>query len=100
MLADDQTRALVNAIIYGSVLKGFMQQKNFDRVWTLHGEMQELRLQYSIVTFNILVDVCAHTRGMDRVPALLEEMERQGIPPNVITYGTIIKGYCHEYRVD
>lgn len=99
-LDDNQTKPLVNAIIYCSVLKGFSHQKRFDRVWSLYQEMLSAKLQFSIVTYNTLVDACARCCHMVRAPALLEEMAQQGIKPNVITYSTIIKGYCQEYRLD
>merc|ERR550537_934833 len=31
---------------------------------------------------------------MDRVPAIMQDMEKAGIRPNVITYSTMLKGHC------
>jgi len=100
VLADEQTRPLVNAVIYCSVLKGFSHQKRFDRVWAVYREMLAAKVQFSIVTYNTLVDACARCQQMVNAPALLEEMAQQAIQPNVITYSTVIKGYCQEYRLD
>ncbi|CAE8692996.1 unnamed protein product, partial [Polarella glacialis] len=95
-----QTKPLVNAVIYGSVLKGFCHQKRFDRVWIVYDEMLAEKMQFSIVTFNSLIDACARSGDMHRVQPLLEDMSRQGITPNVITYSTVLKGYCSANRLD
>jgi len=100
VLGGGQTRHLVNAVIYCSVLKGFCHQKRFDRVWTVYEEMVAAEIQFSIVTYNALIDACARNQDMARVQPLLEDMHRQGIEPNVITYSTIVKGYCQENRID
>jgi len=99
-LQDPAIRPMVNAVIYCSVLKGFSHGKRFDRVWSVYEEMKAERLQFSIVTYNTLVDACARSGDMGRIPALLEEMAAQGIEPNVITYSAIVKGYCQENRLD
>lgn len=99
-LADNQVRHLVNAVIYCSVLKGFSYQKRFERVWSVYLEMLGQKLEFSIVTFNTLVDACARSGEMGRIPQLLEDMVAQGIEPNLITYSAILKGYCQENRLD
>lgn len=100
MMADGQTRPLVNAIIYCSVLKGFSHQKDMARVWSVYEEMLKAELTFSIVTYNTLVDACARNGDMDRITSLLHEMVTKGIEPNVITYSAIIKGYCQAGRMD
>lgn len=99
-LANPQLRHLVNAVIYCSVMKGFSHQKRFDRVWQVYQEMVKEKLQFSIVTFNTLIDACARSCEMGRIPQLLESMSKQGIEPNVITYSAVLKGYCQENRID
>jgi len=99
-MADTQVRPLVNAVIYCSVLKGFSHRKRFDRVWEVYEELKANGLACSIVTFNTLVDACARSGDMARIPGLLEEMAAQNIEPNLITYSAIVKGYCQENRLD
>jgi len=59
-----------------------------------------LNLQFSIVTFNTLLDSCSRNGETSRIPALLKDMETQGIEANIITYSIIVKGYCQENRID
>eukprot|EP00930_Biecheleria_cincta_P050444 TRINITY_DN3560_c1_g1_i1.p1 TRINITY_DN3560_c1_g1~~TRINITY_DN3560_c1_g1_i1.p1 ORF type:complete len:954 (+),score=184.32 TRINITY_DN3560_c1_g1_i1:150-3011(+) len=98
--ADERTKPLVNAVIYGSLLKGFCHQKKFTRVWTIYEEMLARGMTFSIVTFNSLIDACARSGEMHRVKSLLDAMSEQAIAPNVITYSTVIKGYCSANRLD
>jgi len=100
MLSEEQTKSQLNAVIYCSVLKGFCHRKRFDRVWDVHHELLAEKLQFSIVTYNALIDACARSGEMYRATPLLEAMEAQGIEPNLITYSTIIKGYCQQPRLD
>jgi len=99
MLSDPACKPVVNAVIYGTVLKGFSHTKRFDRVWSIYQEMLELKLQFSIVTFNTVLDACARSGEMTRIPALLDSMAKQDIQPNLITYGIVIKAYCQENRL-
>lgn len=100
MNQDDQCAPLVNAIIYCSVLKGFSQTKRFDRVWSVYQEMLARKVQFSIVTFNTLVDACSRNGEMERISGLLKDMVSQGIQVNIITYSAILKGYCQGNRLD
>lgn len=101
MKQDPETRPVVNAVIHCSVLKGYAQQKRFDRVWSIFNELQtEPHLELSIVTFNTLVDACARNREMGRIPQVLDCMVKSGIEPNLITYSAIIKGYCQDNKLD
>mmetsp|Transcript_129258 Transcript_129258/g.288998 ORF Transcript_129258/g.288998 Transcript_129258/m.288998 type:complete len:965 (-) Transcript_129258:64-2958(-) len=100
IMNEPETRPLVNAVIYCSVLKGFSHRKRFDRVWTVYEEMLSEKLQFSIVTYNALIDACARSCDMGRVQNLLQEMASQDIEPNMITYSTIVKGYCQDNRLD
>merc|ERR1719221_1027350 len=93
-------RPLLNSVIYSSVLKGFSHQKRFDCFWNVHQEMVRERMEFSITTYNTLIDACARNCEMVRVPKFLDDMAKLKIEPNVITYSTILKGYCQENRLD
>eukprot|EP00427_Karlodinium_veneficum_P020361 CAMPEP_0169108516 /NCGR_PEP_ID=MMETSP1015-20121227/25469_1 /TAXON_ID=342587 /ORGANISM="Karlodinium micrum, Strain CCMP2283" /LENGTH=610 /DNA_ID=CAMNT_0009170143 /DNA_START=70 /DNA_END=1902 /DNA_ORIENTATION=+ len=99
MVDDPSCKSLVNSVIYGSVLKGFSHLKKFDCVWSVYEEMLGQKIQFSIVTFNTLLDACARSGDLVRIPALLESMTAQGLEPNLITYGIVIKGYCQENKL-
>merc|ERR1719476_253381 len=91
---DETTAGLVNAVIYNSVLKGFSHLKQYERAWDVYKEMLPLRSQFTSVTYNAIIDLCARSTSMSKVPELLEEMAKAGIDPTVVTYSTIVKGHC------
>lgn len=99
-LADPQTAGLVNAVMYSSVLKSFSHQKLFDKVWIVYEEMIQKKLQFSLATYNALLDVCARSGDINRAEPLLRDMVEQGLQPNIITYGTVIKAYCSANRLN
>jgi len=93
-------KAMVNAVIYGTVLKGFAHQKKFSRVWSVYQEMLAIDTDFTIVTFNTIIDACARCKEQHRIPTVLEDMDRLMIQPNIITYGAVLKGYCQEGNLD
>jgi pentatricopeptide repeat protein len=100
VLEAPQTRPMVNAVIYCSVLKGFSHAGAYSRVWDIWEEMRKENVMPTVATFNALLDACARSRDMRRIPSLLEAMSEMGINPNVITYSSIIKAYANEGLVD
>jgi pentatricopeptide repeat protein len=97
---EDTGKSVVNAVIYGTVLKGFAHQKKFARVWSVYQEMLTIETDFTIVTFNTIIDACARCEELHRIPTLLKDMDRLMIQPNIITYGAILKGYCQEGNLD
>mmetsp|Transcript_63916 Transcript_63916/g.114070 ORF Transcript_63916/g.114070 Transcript_63916/m.114070 type:complete len:1000 (-) Transcript_63916:89-3088(-) len=100
LLANEACKSQVNAVIYCSVLKGYSHQRNFERVWLVYQEMLALNLDFSIVTYNALVDACARCGEIDFVPEIVQTMKAHGIEPDIITYSTILKYQCREKRLD
>jgi len=100
MRCDEKTAPLVNAIIYGSIIKGFSHNKCFNRVWEVYDEMRSQKLQFSMNTYNALIDTCARSKELDRIPSLLKDIEAQGLKLGVVTYSTLVKGYCQTNMLD
>lgn len=99
MLADDQCRGEVNAVLYCSILKGFAREKKMGRVMKAYEEMRERRIDLSIVTYNTTLDACARCQRMDLAPRILRDMKEQGIALNLISYSTLLKGHCQAGNV-
>merc|ERR1719502_186849 len=62
--------------------------------------MVQRKLQFSMVTFNTLIDACSRSGDLDRIPSLLKDIHAQGLQMGVVTYGAILKGYCQTNRLD
>jgi pentatricopeptide repeat protein len=98
ILEDGITRPLVNTIIYSSILKGFANSKETDKVLAVYEEMRSNKIQPNTITFNTILNAFAHGGSMHRVPALLEDMKAASptVEPDIVTYSTIVKGFCNE----
>jgi pentatricopeptide repeat protein len=98
--ADEQMRKLTNSVVYGSVLRGFTLENNFPRVWAVQLEMRQRGIEFTLVTYNMLLYACAQCGEMRRVPAILTQMVGEQVEPALATYCSIIKGYCREHKLD
>jgi pentatricopeptide repeat protein len=92
LLEDDKCRSQVNAVVFGSVLKGFGRAKQMDRMWEAFKEMLARGIEPSVVTYNAVIDSCVRNNQLDEIEGLLQDMKTRRITPNLITYSTVIKG--------
>jgi len=102
MGSEESTRDLVNTVIYTTILKGFANTKNVDKVMALYGEMKAHSVQPNMVTYNTILNAFAQCGAMERAPALLEDMKMATPPlePDVVTYSTLVKGFCNSGNFD
>jgi len=100
LLSDPARKALVNNIMYSTILKGFAMTKQTERLFAVYAEIRDLGVQANTITYNTMIDACARCGAMDRVPQLLADMKAANISPDQITYGTLVKGHCLSGSVD
>jgi len=102
MWNDESTRSLVNTVIYSSILKGFAQTKETEKVMALYEEMKDHGVQANTITYNTILNAFAQGGAMHRVPAFLEDMKAATPPvePDIVTYSTIVKGFCNAGNLD
>merc|ERR1719375_1305575 len=96
LLEDDKCRSQVNAVVFGSVLKGFGRAKQMDRMWEAFKEMKSRGIEPSVVTYNAVIDSCVRNNQVAAIQGLLEDMKTRRLQPNLITYSTVIKGLCQK----
>ena len=82
-------KSSVNTVIFSTVLKGFAMLRQTDRVFAVHTEMVERQIPCNTITYNTMIDACARSGIMDKVPPLLEEMKAGCVEPDIITYSRI-----------
>merc|ERR1719443_1797685 len=56
--------------------------------------MLSKRIEPALTTYNALLDGCARNSAVDKIPGLVVDMKKRGLTPNLITYSTVLKGYC------
>jgi pentatricopeptide repeat protein len=100
MKKDEETASLVNAVMYGSIVKGLSHKKCFGRMWEVYDEMIAQKLQFSMVTYNTLIDACARSGELSRISGLLKDMKAQDLKMGIVTYSAILKGYCQKNLLD
>jgi len=88
--------------VYSALLRGLSKGKKHEQVCTLYLEMQERMVPMNTITYNVVLNSLLHVGKMDHVPALLDAMRAEGkrVAPDVVTFSTIIKGYCNIGDVD
>jgi pentatricopeptide repeat protein len=99
---DEALKHLVNTVIYSSILKGFTNAKDTDKVMSVYEEMRACSIQPNTITFNTILNAFALGGAMNRVPALLDDMKKASPPiePDIVTYSTIVKGFCNSGSLD
>lgn len=95
-------RELLNTVIYSTIVKGFTMSRQHDQVIAVFKEMKERGIACNTVTYNTMLNGLARCGMMHEVPELLKGMRDSDPPvqPDIITYSTIVKGYCIAGDVD
>jgi len=75
--AKEETRDLINTIIYSTILKGFAKEQDIKGVFLIFSEMTERAIPCNVITYNTIIDACARCWCMDRVPGVLERMRKE-----------------------
>jgi pentatricopeptide repeat protein len=99
---DKDDKALLNTVIYSTILKGFAIAKRSDRLMALYEEMRAKEIPCNTITYNTMLNAFAKSGDMHRVPQILEDMKTQEPPvdPDIVTYSTMVKGFCAAGDVD
>jgi pentatricopeptide repeat protein len=102
-IADNEDdKALLNTVIYSTILKGFAIAKRSDRLMALYEEMRAKDIPCNTITYNTMLNAFAKCGDMHKVPQLLEDMKTANPPvePDIVTYSTMVKGFCAAGDVD
>merc|ERR1719240_1958092 len=100
--ADESLKALLNTVIYSTILKGFAMSKRPDRLMALYEDMRTRNIPCNTITYNTMLNAFAQCGDMHKVPQLLEDMKNSCPPvePDIVTYSTMVKGFCAAGDVD
>merc|ERR1719454_2706814 len=93
---DEEKRPLVNTVVYSNIMKGFAMFKDVVQVRAVSREMTDRGIECNRVAFNTILNASAMCGEMEEVPNILKLMREADPPivPDVITFSTIIKGFC------
>jgi pentatricopeptide repeat protein len=100
ILEDENSAEILNTVIYSTLLKGFAQARQPQRVQEVFEDMKRIGIACNTVSYNTMLDANARTGRMDRADELFRDMQASGVSPDVITYSTLVKGYCQSGDID
>ncbi|KAK9706574.1 hypothetical protein RND81_07G136100 [Saponaria officinalis] len=73
----------------------------FDRARQLFDEMPELKCVRTVKSFNALLGACVSSKKFDKIEGFFRELPGEsGIKPDVVSYNTVIKGFCEMGSLD
>jgi len=96
---NEDMRPTLNTVIYSTVLKGFSQLRQVDRVFMVYAQMSIFGIPCNVISYNTMIDACARCGAMDRVPKLLEDMRGSNLQADLVTYSTLVKGYSLDGKI-
>lgn len=92
-----------NSRIYTTLMKGYMRAGRVSDTVRMLEAMRRQDDQASHpdhVSYTTVVSALVKAGSMDRARQILAEMMRIGVPPNLITYNILLKGYCMQLQID
>lgn len=93
-LANEDRAPCINTVIYSTVLKGYATAQKIGKVFTVYREMRRNGVPCNTITCNLMLDACAKCGTMDHVAGLLSDMKSEEVELDIISYSSILKGYC------
>lgn len=86
-----------NIIIYTTLIKGFSKARDLKSALQIYEKMKsDGKNTPNNVTYNSLLDCCARCDDLKNQEKIFEEMRASGVEPDLITFSTMIKGYCKQ----
>eukprot|EP00747_Dinoflagellata_sp_TGD_P119450 gnl/TRDRNA2_/TRDRNA2_173013_c3_seq5.p1 gnl/TRDRNA2_/TRDRNA2_173013_c3~~gnl/TRDRNA2_/TRDRNA2_173013_c3_seq5.p1 ORF type:complete len:676 (-),score=118.62 gnl/TRDRNA2_/TRDRNA2_173013_c3_seq5:116-2143(-) len=91
-----------NTVLYTTLIKGHGLEKDLKTAMNLFREMPSEGVPYNTITYNSIIDACIKCGEVTTAEMLLREMTETGssLEPDLITYSTLLKGYCHAGQLD
>lgn len=91
-----------NTILYTTLIKGYGNEKDLNSALSLFREMREEGVPYNTIAYNSIIDVCIKCSDLQTGEDIFREMlaPQSNVPPDLITYSTLLKGYCHVGNLD
>eukprot|EP01017_Pseudomicrothorax_dubius_P044136 TRINITY_DN7436_c0_g1_i1.p1 TRINITY_DN7436_c0_g1~~TRINITY_DN7436_c0_g1_i1.p1 ORF type:complete len:1144 (+),score=400.14 TRINITY_DN7436_c0_g1_i1:97-3528(+) len=87
-------RITLNTILYTTLIKGFAKAGMLNEALNIFALMKESpKTAPNVITYNCILDACVKCENLPRAQEIFADMERT-LTPDLITYSTIIKGFC------
>ena len=91
----------MNVILYTTLIKAYTKVKDLDKALEIYTKMvNDSSIEKNIVVHNAMLDCCVECNKIDKLNEIYEQIKSKAIEdenhpqPDLITYSTVIKGYC------
>lgn len=86
----------MNSIIYTTMMKGWSFARQYSKSFEYFEMMKtDPDASPNLIAFNCVIDVAVRSKDLSKALNYLEELKKYHTP-DLITYSTLIKGYCAE----
>jgi len=94
-----------NTVLYTTLIKGCSKQKDLQSAMALFREMKQEFVPYNTITYNSIIDVCVNCGAVHLAEGIFQQMiheesQTRGSSPDLITFSTLLKGYCQAGELD
>jgi pentatricopeptide repeat protein len=90
-----------NLITYSTILKGHCHAGNIELAFKVLKDMKhDTQLKPDEIMYNSLLDGCAQNNLFEEGMSLMEEMQKEGIPPSNFTLSIMVKLLNRAYKVE
>ncbi|MCQ2820379.1 MAG: hypothetical protein MJ252_24195 [archaeon] len=91
----------MNIILYTTLLKSYAKAKQLDKAFEIYEKMlKDSSITPNIVICNAMLDACIENEDYKKMTEIYESIKKKALEdesspiPDLITYSTVIKGYC------
>lgn len=97
----------LNNILYTTLIKGYTKAKNFDKAYEIFNELiNDKEVKKNTISYNSILDSCIECGKFNMLGKIYEDFktiaqQNESNPqPDLITYSTVIKGYCKMKNIE
>jgi len=97
----------MNIILYSTLIKGYTRVKNFNKAFGIYERMiQDETVEVNTIAYNAVLDCCVECHDMKMLNKIYSdfklkaENDETAPQPDLITYSTVIKGYCKQKNIE
>ena len=84
--ADETCKDILNTVIYSTLLKGFAQARQPERVHAVYEEMLDAGISCNTVSYNTMIDANARTGNMAKAAELFSSMNARRMDADEIRF--------------
>ncbi|KAG5020482.1 hypothetical protein AAZX31_06G228900 [Glycine max] len=79
--------------VHGALLNCYVREGLVDKSLSLMQKMKDMGF-VSFLNYNNIMSLYTQTQQYEKVPGVLEQMKKDGVPPNIFSYRICINSYC------